>query len=51
MTPWKGKTINFISRKPVGEIHVQTQGTGVSIGERNEIICPGKYKRSEKKKI
>lgn len=51
MTPCKGKSINLISRKLVGEIHVQTQGTGVSVGERNEILCPGKCKRSEKTKI
>lgn len=51
VTLQKGKIINFISRVPVGEICVHTQGTGVSVGERNEIICPGRYKRSEKKKM
>lgn len=51
MTSWKGKTINFISRLRGREIRGQTQMSGVSVEEMNEIICPGKYKRSEKKVV
>lgn len=47
--PWKEKTINLVSGLPGGEIHRQMQMTEVSVGEMNEIICPGKYKRAEKK--